>query len=114
MLHKEFWGLLFLAFVGWIFIVADPSERLVRVCRPIGWSGNVVVSVSALVVPDQQRTVQGWFDKLEYGCRYTTWRLLYQTEWNKAHPATQQQANLMAGVAGGTAPAQNSSSGAAK
>lgn len=91
MLHKEFWGLLFLGFVAWIFISASPTERLERVCKPVGWSGNVVVSVSALVLPAQQKTVQGWFDKIEYGCRYTAWRLLYQSEWNKALQANKQQ-----------------------
>lgn len=112
MLHKEFWGLLFLAFVGWIFVSANPSERIVRVCRPIGWSGNVVVSLSALVVPDQQKTVQGWFDKLEYGCQYTTWRLLYQTEWNAATKAAKQDSATAQslGAAAAPAPAQSTSS----
>jgi len=86
MLHKEFWGLLFLAFVGWIFISANPTERLDRLCRPVGWSGNIIVSLSAMAVPEQQGTVQSWFDKLEYGCQYTAWRLLYQSDWNKANP----------------------------
>lgn len=39
--------------------------------------------MSALVLPAQQETVQGWFKKLEYGCQYTTWRLFYQDAYNK-------------------------------
>ena len=90
MLHKEFWGILFLALVGWIFIASTPNERLERVCKPVGWTGNVVVSLSALVLPTQEKTVQGWFDKLEYGCRYTAWRLIYQNDYNKAVSEQQQ------------------------
>lgn len=83
MLHKEFWGLVFLSFVVWVVVLAGtPTKRIERVCRPIGWGGNVVTSLAALVLPSQQKNVQGWFDKLEYGCRYTTWRLFYQDEYN--------------------------------
>lgn len=84
MLHKEFWGLLFLAFVGWIFIAAAPSERIEHFCRPVHWSGSLATSVSALIVPSQQGNVQKWFDKFEYGCQYMTWRLVYQADYNKA------------------------------
>lgn len=82
MLHKEFWGLLFLVFVGWVFLAGTPQGRIQNVCRPIGWTGNVVVSLSALVVPDQQSRLQGYFKQFEYGCQFTTWRLFYQEEYN--------------------------------
>lgn len=92
MLHKEFWGLLFLAFVAWILIAATPNKRIENACAPIDWSGNVVTSLSALVLPAQQGTLERWFDKLEYGCQYTTWRLFYQDEYNKWLASTQQKA----------------------
>jgi len=83
MLHKEFWGLLFLAFVVWIFTASSPSIRIENACRPIGWSGNVIVSLSALAMPAHQTKVQGWFNSIEYGCQYTVWRLFYQEAYNK-------------------------------
>lgn len=83
MLHKEFWGLLFLAFVVWVFTASTPSSRIENACRPIGWGGNVVVSLSALALPDQQTTVQGWFKKIEYGCQYTVWRLFFEDTYNQ-------------------------------
>lgn len=83
MLHKEFWGLLFLGFVFWVILAANPTQRIENVCRPIGWTGNVVTSASALVMPAQQATIQGGFDKVEYGCRYTVWRLFYQDAYNQ-------------------------------
>lgn len=83
MLHKEFWGLLFLAFVAWIILATTPQKRIEHACRPIAWVGNVITSGSALAIPSQQTTIQKWFDKLEYGCQYTTWRLFYQEEYNK-------------------------------
>lgn len=84
MLHKEFWGLLFLAFVAWIFMSASPTNRIEHFCKPVGWVGNVSTSVTSLIVPTQQANVQKWFDKFEYGCQYMTWRLIYQADYNKA------------------------------
>lgn len=95
MIHKEFWGILFLVFVGWIFLPGQPNDRIAHACRPIGWTGNVVVSVSSLVLPNNQQVVQRWFDKFEYGCQYTTWRLIYQDDYNK------EQAALKEAAAGG-------------
>lgn len=82
MLHKEFWGLLFLVFVGWVFLAGTPQGRIQNVCRPIGWTGNVIVSFSALVLPDQQSKLQGYFKQFEYGCQFTSWRLFYQDAYN--------------------------------
>lgn len=83
MLHKEFWGLVFLSFVVWIFIAASPSSRINHFCKPVGWAGNVVTSLTSLVLPSQDKVIQGWFESLEYGCQYTTWRLFYQEDYNK-------------------------------
>jgi hypothetical protein len=119
MLHKEFWGMLFLAFVAWVFLSGTPDERIKSACRPVGWTGNVVVSVSALVLPDQQTRVQGYFNKFEYGCRFLTWRLFYQDAYNAwlaqqpqgkapaapAAPAGAQQPAQAAGTAKTPAPA---------
>ncbi len=96
MLHKEFWGLVFLGFVFWILAAATPQQRIANACRPVGWTGNVVVSGSALVLPAQQERVQGWFDKIEYGCQYTVWRLFYQDAYNQWKASTE----------GGAAPAR--------
>jgi hypothetical protein len=103
MLHKEFWGLLFLAFVGWIFISANPNQRIEHFCRPVGWVGNVSTSVTSLIVPSQQTNVQKWFDKFEYGCQYMTWRLIYQAEYNKAMGI--DQSNQIPKADGAAAPA---------
>lgn len=84
MIHKEFWGILFLIFVGWIFVPGHPTTRIEHACRPVGWGGNVVTSLTSLAVPSQQAVVQRWFDKFEYGCQYTTWRLIYQDEYNES------------------------------
>lgn len=83
MLHKEFWGLVFLAFVVWIFMSSDPQVRIARTCRPVLWTGNVATSLTALAVPSGQESVQKWSNKLDYSCRYTVWRLIYQDDYNK-------------------------------
>jgi hypothetical protein len=92
MLHKEFWGMLFIAFVAWVFIAGAPQDRISNFCRPLGWAGNAVTSVSALAIPSQQENVQRWFDKFEYGCRYMTWRLFYQNDYNAYIKAQQELA----------------------
>lgn len=84
MLYKEFFGLLFLGFVGWVLLAGSGGGRIDRFCGPVGWSGNVVVSVSALATgPAGQKKVQDVFNRAEYGCRYVTWRLFYQKDYNK-------------------------------
>ena len=104
MLHKEFWGLLFLAFVVWVFIAGDPNERIARACKPIGWTGNVITSMAALASPDYQQDTQRWFDGFEYGCRFIVWRTNYQEDNN----AEQQKA-----AAAASAPSAASAASAA-
>lgn len=82
MLHKEIIGLSFLAFILWIILATSPSNRMEHACSPVGWVGNVSVSLVALAAPSYQNDVQKWFDKFEYGCQYTLWRLFYQKEYN--------------------------------
>ena len=84
MIYKEFFGLLFLAFVGWVLLAGSGGERINRFCEPVGWAGNVVVSVSALATgPEGQAKVQKVFNHTEYGCRYITWRLFYQKSYDQ-------------------------------
>ena len=84
MIYKEFFGLLFLAFVGWVLLAGSGGDRINRFCEPVGWAGNVVVSVSALATgPSGQKKVQKVFNRTEYGCRYITWRLFYQKSYEQ-------------------------------
>jgi hypothetical protein len=108
MLHKEFWGLLLLAFVAWVFIAATPQQRIENVCRPVGWGGNATTSLTALTLPAHQQSVQRWFDKFEYGCRFTVWRLFFQDAYNKwlEAQAQQQAAPAQAGAPPKPGPAE--------
>lgn len=112
MLHKEFWGLLFLAFVAWIILATTPTKRIDHACRPIHWVGNVITSGAALAVPTQQQTIQRWFDKLEYGCQYTTWRLFYQEEYNAWLAAEAKKAEALKAPAPVEKPVDKSESSA--
>lgn len=87
MIHKEFFGLLFLGFVAWIFLATDPKSRIEHFCSPVGWVGNVLVSVTALIAPTQQELIQTWFYKFDYGCQYLVWRVIYQEAYNKQQAA---------------------------
>lgn len=90
MIHKEFWGLIFLGFVAWVILASDPTARINRGCRPIHWGGNLVVSLTALALPSQQSGVKKWVDKVEYGCRYSAWRLFYEEDYKEALERQQQ------------------------
>jgi hypothetical protein len=109
MLHKEFFGLIFLGFVFWIIAATSPTQRIENACRPVGWSGNVITSMSALVLPNQQTVVQGWFDKIEYGCRYTTWRLFYQEDYNKWKAIEAAKQKSLPPLVGQTTPVEGGS-----
>lgn len=117
MIHKEFFGMLFLAFIAWVFIAGTPNDRIDNFCKPIGWTGNAVTSLSALAVPSQQENVKQWFDKFQYGCRYMTWRLFYQDEYNKfmksqgLAPAAPAAASTNASATSASASASASSAG---
>jgi hypothetical protein len=104
MLHKEFWGLLFLGFVVWIFMASDGQARIARTCRPMLWSGNIAVSLTAFASPATAETVQKWSNKLDYGCRYTVWRLIYQDDYNKY---IQSEQGSVTGTTSVTEPAQH-------
>lgn len=82
MLHKEIFGLTILGFLLWIVFSSDPSERITRTCKPVAWVGNAATSVAALTSPTYQRSVDGWFKGLDYGCRYSVWRMFYQEEYS--------------------------------
>lgn len=112
MLHKEFWGLLFLLFVGWIFVPGNPTERIEHACKPIEWTGSVVTSLSALALPQSQASVQGVFDRVQYGCEYTAWRLLYQKEYNKLRAVPAPAAGAASAGAAASAAASSAASSA--
>lgn len=84
MLHKEIAGLSILFFILWVFVAGSGSARIQRVCAPVDWTGNVILSAAALASPDSQVPLTKTMDKVVYGCEYVFWRLFYQDtylEW---------------------------------
>ncbi|MBU9199792.1 hypothetical protein KTD31_00065 [Burkholderia multivorans] len=77
-------GIPLVIFVFWVFAAPLPSERIVRVCQPIHWVGNLATSTTALASQSSTGTSARWSDKLNYSCQYMVWRLLYQEDYNKA------------------------------
>lgn len=84
------------AFIGYVLLASTPQARMEHTCKPVGWAGNIATSITALISPSTAPKVQYGFDKLEYGCQYSLWRLLYQEEYNKAKEAENQQAQAAA------------------
>lgn len=74
-------GVLVLLYIGWIFLAGHPSERIDRGCRPIGWAGNVLTSISAIAAPSLSQATYRVFKNTEYTCQYAIWRLMYEREW---------------------------------
>lgn len=77
-------GIPVLMFVWWVFTAPVPQERIVRVCEPINWVGNLGTSATALATDNHTGTAERWSDKLDYSCQYMIWRLFYQKDYNAA------------------------------
>lgn len=73
-------------YVGWIVFASGPMQRIDRGCQPINWMGNLSVSVMAFVNPAWEKQTKHFFDRTDYVCRYSIWRLAYGTDWVKTHP----------------------------
>ncbi|MDI3258443.1 MAG: hypothetical protein QJR02_01970 [Sinobacteraceae bacterium] len=89
MKHAPFSLLFFvgvMCWVAWIVFATDANARIARGCAPIRWSGSVSVSLTAFIYAPGQAGVQKFFDRTDYACRFSVWRLLYEDEWRKAHP----------------------------
>lgn len=78
----------FVFYIGWIVVSTDPHQRLDRACRPVNWTGNIVLSMAAFVAPSSQSTVDAAFKKGDYACQYSLWRLLYEDDWKKSNAAS--------------------------
>ena len=74
-------AILILWFIGWIMIATDAQVRINRGCAPVGWTGSLFVSVTAMVWENQVKNVQGVSDRMEYGCRYALWRSFYEKDY---------------------------------
>lgn len=77
-------GVPVLMFILWVFSAPVPQQRIVRVCEPIHWVGNVATSTTALATEQHTETTVRWSDKMNYSCQYMVWRLFYQEDYNKA------------------------------
>lgn len=84
-------GVLVLLYIGWVFLAGQPSERIDRGCRPIGWAGNVLTSVFAIGAPSFSQATYRVFKNTEYTCQYAVWRLLYESEWVEHQRTTQTE-----------------------
>lgn len=76
-------GVALLIWVAWIILATDHVARIERTCQPILWAGNAITSIIALTVPAYQDKVDASFARLDYGCRYTVWRLVYEQDYLK-------------------------------
>lgn len=84
-------GISLLIFIGWIAVGGQPTERIERFCRPVSWTGNIVSSLFQLGAPGIVPYISNGFTNTEYGCRYTSWRVLYEKDWVVAQQEIQQQ-----------------------
>lgn len=85
-------SVLFMVFVGWIFIADSGETRLTRACKPIDWAGVVFESVTDLTLPQYSPNVDRWMDSAEFSCQYTIWRLFYEDKWLEATDQQKKEA----------------------
>lgn len=87
-----FTGLL-VVFIAWVILGDGPEQRIERSCKPTVWLGNVSVSFVQLVSPKFQDKAQEAFDKFDYGCRFSVWRLFYEKEYLKNLEESEESVN---------------------
>lgn len=80
-------GVALLVWVVWIIFATSNVARIERTCQPILWAGNFVTSIVALTVPAYQDNVERAADRLDYGCRYSVWRLLFEKSYLESQQA---------------------------
>lgn len=79
-----FGTVLILIFAVWCLMGANRSMQMERACRPVGWFGNVTVSIVAVTAGSWVKSVAHSFDKVDYTCQYALWRLFYERAWQQA------------------------------
>lgn len=102
---------LFLIWMAWIFIGGTGQQKLDRACRFNEWTGNLVTSLAELSFPSTTKQVQYFWQRIDYGCEYTLWRLIYEDDY-KAAVAAQEAAAVP--VAGGAPSAQQGTQASAQ
>lgn len=84
-------SMVFVFFIGWVVMPTDHHVRLERACKPVDWTGNVVLSMTAFIKPSGQSTVDTFFKKTDYACQYALWRLMYEEDWKAEQRETGSQ-----------------------
>lgn len=74
-------SILFIIFIGWVFIAATPQLRMDRTCKPVPWLGSLVTSLVDLSYPVYSKNVDRWVTSAEFSCQYMVWRLFYEDSW---------------------------------
>jgi hypothetical protein len=86
---KKLGETLFLFFIGWciwVFIGANPTQRMQRACTSISGPGHLLAALSSAAGTDFGAPVQRGTDDGTYRCELTLWNFFYADAWKKAHP----------------------------
>ena len=70
-----------LVFVFYCAIGQKGEERMNRICSPFSVIANFVTSFTALLWDGSEVGTKEVFDNITYGCKYTVWRMVYETDW---------------------------------
>ncbi len=82
MLKLGGWGIvLTILFSLWCMSASDPHDRFDRACKPVEWTGNLFTSMTLLVWDDFAETMNDSWERIDYGCEYTIWRLFFEKEY---------------------------------
>lgn len=77
-------GILVVVWVGWITIATTPQERIARGCSPMRWTGSFIESLAALTAPTFVPKTKSMFADMDYGCQFSLWRMIYESDYNQA------------------------------
>jgi hypothetical protein len=86
-------SLFLMAWVVWVAFTSSPAERLERSCAPTIWVGKLSTSV-AMLADDSGGSVapmRDWFERTNYGCKFTLWRVFYEEDWKRSQALEQAE-----------------------
>lgn len=72
---------LFLIWCFWVAMAPTSQKKLDRVCSPVSVTGNLMVSLAALAWEPSMPATKRIFDQTTYGCKYMSWRLVYERRY---------------------------------
>lgn len=73
-----------IVFVLWVSFASDVYGKFDRACAPVDKFGNFMTSMVGLLFDSGAAEASDkWWERADYGCEYTLWRLFYEEDYQR-------------------------------